>query len=63
MTDLYFLVKINDMAKKFGMVVETVKDKETALEKVKSKPSVVIFDLNYEAADPIAIIQAIKADP
>ena len=63
MTDLYFLVKITDMAKKFGMVVETVKDKESALEKVKSKPSVVIFDLNYEAADPIGIIQAIKADP
>jgi CheY-like chemotaxis protein len=63
MTDLYFLVKINDMAKRFGMVVETVKDKESALEKIKSKPSVVIFDLNYEAADPIGIIQAIKADP
>lgn len=63
MTDLYFLVKISDMAKKFGMVLETVKDKETALEKVKSKPSVVIFDLNYEAADPLGIIRTIKADP
>ncbi len=63
MTDLYFVVKINDMAKKFGMVVETVKDKETALEKIQSKPSLVIFDLNYEAADPVSIIRAIKSDP
>jgi CheY-like chemotaxis protein len=33
------------------------------IEKVKSKPSVVIFDLNYEAADPIGMIQKIKSDP
>jgi CheY-like chemotaxis protein len=45
------------------MPVEFVKDKETLLEKVKTKPSVVIFDLNYDAAEPLAAIQKIKGDP
>jgi CheY-like chemotaxis protein len=63
MTDLFFSVKINDIAKKLGMSVEFLKDKETVLEKVKAKPAVVIFDLNYEAVDPIGIIRLIKADP
>ena len=63
MTDLFFSAKIHDMAKKFGMAVDFVKDKETVLEKVKEKPSVVIFDLNYEAADPLGLIRAIKGDP
>jgi CheY-like chemotaxis protein len=63
MTDLFFSAKIHDMAKKFGMAVEFLKDKDTVLEKVKEKPSVVIFDLNYEAADPLGLIRAIKSDP
>jgi len=63
MTDLFFSVKINDMAKKLGMTVEFLKDKETVLEKVRSRPSVVIFDLNYAAADPVSVIRQIKSDP
>lgn len=63
MTDLFFSAKIHDMAKKFGMAVDFVKDKETVLEKVKEKPSVVIFDLNYDAADPLGLIRTIKNDP
>ncbi len=63
MTDLFFSAKIHDMAKKFGMTVDFVKDKETVLEKVKEKPSVVIFDLNFDAADPLGLIRTIKGDP
>ncbi|HXE64458.1 MAG TPA: hypothetical protein VN519_13020 [Bryobacteraceae bacterium] len=63
MTDLFFSAKIHDMAKKFGMTVEFVKDRDTVLERVKEKPSVVIFDLNYEAADPLGLIRTIKSDP
>jgi len=62
MTDLFFAAKINDIAKKLGMSVEFLKDRDTVLEKVKAKPAVVIFDLNYEALDPVAVIKAIKAD-
>ena len=63
MTDLFFSAKIHDMAKKFGMTVDFLKDRETVLEKVKEKPSVVIFDLNYDAADPLGLIRTIKSDP
>ena len=62
MTDLFFAAKINDIAKKLGMSVEFLKDRDTVLEKVKAKPAVVIFDLNYDALDPVAVIKAIKAD-
>jgi CheY-like chemotaxis protein len=63
MTDLFFSAKIHDMAKKVGMSVEFVKDKPTVLEKLKEKPSLVIFDLNCDAAEPISTIRAIKSDP
>lgn len=63
MTDLFFSVKINDTAKKFGMTVKFVKDKETIEEELKAKPSVVIFDLNYEAVDPVGLIRQIKSNP
>ena len=63
MADLFFSAKILDIARKLGMPVEFVKDKAAVLEKVREKPSVVIFDLNYEAADPLDLIQQIKADP
>ena len=63
MTDLFFSVKIHDMAKKLGMSVEFLKDKPAVLEKVKEKPALVIFDLNCDAAEPLSIIRAMKADP
>jgi len=63
MTDLFFASKINDIAKKLGMSVEFLKDKDAVLEKVKAKPAVVIFDLNYDALDPVSVIKVIKADP
>ena len=63
MTDLFFSAKILDMAKRFGMSVEFLKDMPTVLEKVKEKPSLVIFDLNCDAAEPLSIIRAMKSDP
>ena len=63
MSDLFFSVKINDAAKKLGMSAEFVKDKTLALEKAKSKPPLIILDLNCDAADPLDLIAGIKADP
>jgi CheY-like chemotaxis protein len=63
MTDLFFSSKINDTAKKFGMTTEFVKDKEVALAKARLNPSLVIFDLNCDAADPLDIIRQIKGNP
>jgi CheY-like chemotaxis protein len=63
MSDLFFSVKINDAAKKFGMTAEFVKDKALALEKAKAQPPLIIIDLNCAAADPLDIIARLKADP
>ena len=63
MSDLFFSVKINDAAKKLGMSAEFVKDKTLALEKAKSKPPLIVIDLNCDAADPLDFIAQIKADP
>jgi CheY-like chemotaxis protein len=63
MNDLFFQVKIMDAAKKLGLTVEFLKDRETVFERVKAQPPVVIFDLNYAAADPLELIRRIKADP
>jgi CheY-like chemotaxis protein len=62
-SDLFFSVKINDAAKKLGMTAEFVKDKTLALEKAKSKPPLIILDLNCDAADPLGLIASVKSDP
>lgn len=63
MTDLFFSAKILDTARKVGMTVEFLKDKAAVLDKVKEKPALVIFDLNCDAAEPLTVIRAMKADP
>jgi CheY-like chemotaxis protein len=63
MADLFFSATIVDIAKKLGMSVELIGDRETVLEKIKAKPLAVIFDLNYSALDPVGLIRKIKANP
>jgi len=63
MSDLFFLIQINDAAKKLGMTAEFVKDEALALEKIKAKPDLVIFDLGCTTSDPLKLIGAIKEDP
>ena len=62
-SDLFFSVKLTEAAKRSGLALEFVKDPEDVLEKAKTKPSLIIFDLNFEAAGPLALIQALKAKP
>ncbi len=61
MSDLFFSVKITDAAKRAGMSVELVKDAHEVLIKAKAKPSVIIFDLNFEDVQPLELIAKIKA--
>ncbi|MDP9169517.1 MAG: response regulator [Acidobacteriota bacterium] len=63
MTDLFFLVRIMDASKALGLTVKFLKDRETVLEKAKTNPALMIFDLNCTALDPIGLIQQIKNDP
>lgn len=63
MSDLFFSVKINDAAKRIGMSVEFVKDKNLAMEKIAAKPPIAIFDLNCTDAAPLELLRAIKSNP
>jgi CheY-like chemotaxis protein len=63
MADLFFSATIIDIAKKLGITVQLLKDRETLLEKIGTRPAAVIFDLNYAAADPIGLIREMKANP
>ena len=60
LSDLFFSVKITDAAKRAGMAVELIKDPHEVMVKAKSKPSVIIFDLNFEDAQPLDLIAKIK---
>lgn len=63
MADLFFSATIVDIAKKLGMSVQLLRDREAVLEQIKTQPCAVIFDLNYAAVDPVGLIRQIKASP
>jgi len=59
-SDLFFTVKILDAAKRSHMQAEMVKTSHELLEKAKSGPALIIFDLNFE---PVRMIAELKKDP
>ena len=59
-TDLFFSVKLTDAAKRAGLSLEFVKDSNEILEKAKTLPSLIIFDLNFEAVNPVKMITKLK---
>lgn len=61
LNDVFFSVKIADAAKRAGLDLEFVKDAEQVIEKAQQKPAIIVLDLNYEAAGPLALIAALKA--
>lgn len=58
--DLFFSVKLTDAAKRAGMALEFVKDSAEVLDKAKSKPALIILDLNFEAVEPLSLIASLK---
>ena len=58
--DLFFMVKINEAAKRAGTAVEFVKSEVDVLEKAKEQPSLVIVDLNFAGVDPLALVAKLK---
>ena len=62
LSDLFFSVKITEAAKRAGMALEFVKDPEEVVEKSREKPALIIFDLNFEAAQPLKLIRRLKGD-
>jgi PleD family two-component response regulator len=59
-SDLFFSVKIGDAAKRAGMPVEFVKDQKELIAKAKDKPTLIIFDLNFDDVQPLKLITKLK---
>ncbi len=59
-SDLFFSVKLTDAAKRSGLSLEFVKEPKDVLEKAQEKPSLIIFDLNLESAEPLKLIAKLK---
>ena len=61
--DLFFSVKLTEAAKRNGLTLEFVKEGKLLLEKAEGKPSLIIFDLNFEAIEPLKLISELKGQP
>jgi PleD family two-component response regulator len=59
-SDLFFSVKISDAAKRAGIPVEFIKNEDDVLDKAKTKPTLIIFDLNFESVQPLKLISKLK---
>jgi PleD family two-component response regulator len=61
--DLFFSVKLSEAAKRNGLDLEFVKEGNLVLEKASQKPSLIIFDLNFDAVQPLELITQLKSTP
>lgn len=59
-SDLFFSVKLTEAAKRSGLALEFVKDPEELLEKAKEKPTLIVFDLNFDGVQPLQLIAKLK---
>jgi PleD family two-component response regulator len=62
-SDLFFSVKLSEAAKRNGMAIEFVKEGGEVLEKAKTRPTLIVFDLNFDAVEPVKLISQLKATP
>ena len=58
--DLFFSVKISDAAKRVGIPVEFIKDEKEVMAKAKNRPTLIIFDLNFDSVEPLKLISNLK---
>jgi len=63
--DLFFLAKIQEIARKLNIKVEFVKAEKDILDRMEQngdvKPSLIIVDLNNAAIKPVSVISKLKA--
>jgi CheY-like chemotaxis protein len=62
LSDLMFMVKIQEAAKRAGLEPVFVKSKQDALEQAKQQPAVIILDLNNATLDALDVIETLKRD-
>ncbi len=64
LSDLFFSVKITEAAKRSGLQVSFLKEPNDIVSKAKEEhPTLVIFDLNFESAQPLKLIGKLKGSP
>jgi CheY-like chemotaxis protein len=63
--DLFFMVKINESAKRAGLPIEFVKSGPDVLAKAADKngarPALIIMDLNFGGIDPLKLVTTLKS--
>lgn len=62
-SDLFFSSKLIEAAKRSGLALEFVKEPKEVIERAQTKPSLIIFDLNFESAQPLKLITKLKSKP
>ena len=62
-SDLFFSVKLSEAAKRNGLAIEFIKDGDELLEKARTRPTVIVFDLNFDAVEPVKLISTLKGTP
>ena len=60
-SDLFFSIKLTEAAKRADLALEFVKDPKEVLEKALGRPSLIIFDLNFDAVHPLTLIAKLKS--
>lgn len=61
--DLFFAAKISGAAKVAGVSLQYVTTEKDLLDKARTNPALIIFDLNFTAVGPIQLIEKLKSDP
>jgi len=63
LSDLFFSVKLTEAAKRNGLAIEFIKQASEVLERAKDgHPSLIVFDLNFEDAEPLKLISRLKSE-
>jgi CheY-like chemotaxis protein len=61
--DLFFVVKINDTARRCGLVPQFVKSAEDLIARAEAeKPLLIIVDLNIKGLDAVGLISRLRAE-
>jgi len=63
LSDLMFRVRIEEAAKRAGVVMIFAHNQEQALAEAKKQPSLVIFDLDNQSVAPAEMIASLRSDP
>jgi len=61
-SDLFFSVKLSEAAKRCGLTLEFVKDPDAVIEKAQEKPTLIVFDLNFDGVEPLKLIAKLKSE-